>query len=78
VQAPLVSNAKDSAPDYFYPHNSNPNPANAAALLKQEEAATLAAGRPPRSSLRSSSSVSGALQVAESVIFQDLRYLQIL
>jgi len=26
------------------PHNSNPRPANAAALLKQEEAATSAAG----------------------------------
>ena len=28
----------------FYPHNSNPRPANAAALLKQELAATSAAG----------------------------------
>ena len=28
----------------LYPHNSRPNPANAAALLKQEEAATSAAG----------------------------------
>ena len=27
-----------------HPHNSNPNPANAAALLKQELAATSAAG----------------------------------
>jgi len=27
-----------------HPHNSNPNPANAAALLKQEEAETSAAG----------------------------------
>jgi len=27
-----------------YPHNSRPNPANAAALLKQELAATSAAG----------------------------------
>ena len=27
-----------------YPHNSNPRPANAAALLKQEDAATSAAG----------------------------------
>jgi hypothetical protein len=27
-----------------HPHNSNPNPANAAALLKHEEAATSAAG----------------------------------
>jgi hypothetical protein len=27
-----------------YPHNSNLNPANAAALLKQEDAATSAAG----------------------------------
>jgi len=27
-----------------HPHNSNPRPANAAALLKQEEAATSAAG----------------------------------
>jgi hypothetical protein len=44
VQAPLVSNAKDPAPDFFYPHNSNPNPANAAALLKQEEAVSSAAG----------------------------------
>jgi len=29
---------------FLYPHNSNPRPANAAALLKQEEAATSAAG----------------------------------
>ncbi len=28
----------------FHPHNSNPNPASAAALLKQELAATSAAG----------------------------------
>jgi hypothetical protein len=27
-----------------HPHNSNPRPANAAALLKQEDAATSAAG----------------------------------
>ena len=32
------------APYSPYPHNSNPNPANAAALLKQELAATSAAG----------------------------------
>jgi len=32
------------APYSRYPHNSNPNPANAAARLKQEEAATSAAG----------------------------------
>jgi len=29
---------------FYCPHNSNPRPANAAALLKQEEAATSAAG----------------------------------
>jgi hypothetical protein len=29
---------------FHHPHNSKPNPANAAALLKQEEAATSAAG----------------------------------
>jgi len=29
---------------WVHPHNSNPRPANAAALLKQEEAATSAAG----------------------------------
>jgi hypothetical protein len=34
--------SNEPAPDYLYPHNSNPNPANAAALLKQEEAATSA------------------------------------
>jgi len=28
----------------YHPHNSRPNPANAAALLKQEDAATSAAG----------------------------------
>ncbi len=28
----------------LYPHNSRPNPANAAALLRQEDAATSAAG----------------------------------
>jgi hypothetical protein len=28
----------------FYPHNSNPRPANAAALLKQDKAAISAAG----------------------------------
>jgi hypothetical protein len=33
-----------SSVEYAYPHNSNPRPANAAALLRQEEAATSAAG----------------------------------
>ena len=32
------------APYSRYPHNSSPNPANAAALLKQEDAAISAAG----------------------------------
>jgi hypothetical protein len=32
------------APHAFYPHNSKPKPASAAALLRHEDAATSAAG----------------------------------
>jgi hypothetical protein len=39
-----VPGTKDSASDSCHPHNSNPRPASAAALLRQEEAATSAAG----------------------------------
>jgi hypothetical protein len=39
-----VSRSSRSRRPSHYPHNSNPKPANAAALLKQEEAATSAAG----------------------------------
>ena len=49
--APIRSEINDSvgATDHIevvfdYPHNSNPNPASAAALLRHEDAATSAAG----------------------------------
>ena len=40
----LMGTADPTRGFLVHPHNSNPNPANAAALLKQELAATSAAG----------------------------------
>jgi hypothetical protein len=40
----LMLGAHKDLPLYCYPHDSNPSSANAAALLRQEDAATSAAG----------------------------------
>ena len=40
----MSCNSRALAFEWFQPHNSNPRPASAAALLRQELAATSAAG----------------------------------
>jgi len=53
-----------------HPHNSNPRPANAAALLKQEEAATSAAG-----AFDADSSGSEAMPSSGAGLHQQLEWL---